>query len=48
MYFFQQQKIQAPAIKTVYLGKNVQAVNANKMEKFCNENQILMKKSGGE
>ncbi|HCY48885.1 MAG TPA: hypothetical protein DHU79_01335 [Clostridiales bacterium] len=42
------QKIQAPSIKAVYLGKNVQAVNANKMEKFCNENQILMKKSGGE
>ena len=42
------QKIQAPSIKAVYLGKNVQAVNANKMEKFCNENQILMEKSGGE
>lgn len=42
------QKIQAPAIKTVYLGKNVQAVNANKMEKFCNENQILLEKSTGE
>lgn len=42
------QKIQAPAIKTVYLGKNVQAVNANEMEKFCNENQILLEKSTGE
>lgn len=42
------QKIQAPSIKTVYLGKNVQAVNAKGMEKFCNENQILMEKSGGE
>ena len=42
------QKIQAPSIKAVYLGKNVQAVNAKGMEKFCNENQILMEKSGGE
>lgn len=42
------QKIQAPSIKAVYLGKNVQAVNANEMEIFCNENQILMEKSGGE
>ena len=38
------QKIQAPAIKTVYLGENVQAVNANEMEKFCNENYISLKK----
>ena len=42
------QKIQVPAIKTVYLGENVQAVNANEMEKFCNENQILLEKSTGE
>lgn len=42
------QKIQAPSIKAVYLGKNVQAVNAKGMEKFSNENQIVMEKSGGE
>ena len=34
------QKIQAPSIKAVYLGENVQVVNANEMWKFCKRNEV--------
>ena len=34
------QKIQAPSIKAVYLGENVQVVNANEMWRFCKRNKV--------
>lgn len=38
------QKLEAPTIKAIYLGDNVQTVDAIKMESFCDKKRIILKK----
>ena len=35
------QKLEAPPIKAIYLGDNVQTVDAIKMESFCDKKRII-------
>lgn len=38
------QKLEAPPIKAIYLGDNVQTVDAIKMESFCDKKRIILEK----
>lgn len=38
------QKLEAPQIKAIYLGDNVQTVDAIKMESFCDKKRIILEK----